>query len=580
MRRTIVLLLAVLACACGPAAPAQSPGDGDEAAAPVAIDAAWLELVNLPDLRGKPLVLVQNKAVFLVEEDDADITVFDGLESVTIRWGETPRFKPLDDLTAHRLLTAGSGLLSTLKAVVIASMLERGSRRNLASSVLRRRAGGTAQLRSLVQEGVSRVAAREAIRRHADGGSLVEFERALRRIALLSGTRGAKVAGDLLAALSGPRPPEPVMKTPLDVLVWARVRALAEERCTAAVGPRGPGDAPRRNLRGLGLSAVAALEQIKDDTYPSRCTNAFEGDDETASICDVSPDACGSAEDIDIPNLVTVGQLAKGELSRLASPRTQIDLSDVECDRTRDYADTMVLGFVEAALAAGELAAASTIVKSARGLLRVRLVDLISARGGAASRPFLEEEARSGPVLQARMRAVNILAIMGDTSAVASLAPLIDGAIRAVDGGGMRCDHWSFTGDGFNLLLNFAPTDALELLRQSFPGYGPRAQLLVVFRLLTLIPAATASAAAIAKTRDAILLLALSALRPIAGASLQGARSRLDGSSGQGCTDSSPSDVAATALGERLGVRYSCAGSAEEKAAAVRAIRDRMTAKR
>src|SRR5262249_49502756 len=156
------------------------------------------------------------------EEEGARITVFDGLEKTALQQGEQPAFKAIDDETALPLLTAKRGLVSTLKAAVIASMLERGQKKQLAHAVLQRLATSTYELRSIAEEGVSRVAAREAITRYADGGPLPDFERALERIGELSGTHGAKVAGNLLAALRAPRPPEPAATTPLDVLVWAR----------------------------------------------------------------------------------------------------------------------------------------------------------------------------------------------------------------------------------------------------------------------------------------------------------------------------------------------------------------------
>ena len=323
-------------------------------------------------------------------------------------------------------------------------------------------------------------------------------------------------------------------------------------------------------MRLLGLTAAPALLAVKDDRYPSRCLSwSFEDN----NICAITPESCPGPNNYPITDLVTVGEIARKLLDDLAHDGPGVDLTDVECIPAQTGIDPAAQRFFDAALADKDTAQAIAVLGAARGNLRVKWVEGIAVAGGDAASAFLKEEAKAGPVLLGRVIAARALAQKGATSAWASVGPLIDDALRTEGAKGQRCDHDRMLRDGLDPMLATSPSVALERLRAGFSTYGLQGRLDVVTRLRTL----TLNAEADSRARDAVLLLALPDTRPVKGVSMHwGTYSRATGRHITTCNDPSPSDVAALALGDRAGVSYACDSPADEKAAAVKTIQEKL----
>ena len=196
------------------------------------------------------------------------------------------------------------------------------------------------------------------------------------------------------------------------------------------------------------------------------------------------------------------------------------------------------------------------------------MVERLANAAGAAAKEFVKAEAESGPVLLARVEAARVQGARGDVTWAASLAPFVASAIAqddATEPG--RCGAGELSRQGLSLLLRFAPGAALDMTASAFEGLGPRARVHVASELGALV----AKTAANARARDAILLRALQDARPAAGTTVV--------VFGAPCVDPTPAEVAASALGRRVGAPFSCALAPAARVAAIAAISAKVASK-
>jgi hypothetical protein len=442
-----------------------------------------LQLLELPQLGDTPIVEVsgtgEDGLAILIEDAPDHFTVFDGKRRSTHgkraapNPGEAsdepppPTFRRVSEPQIEEpQVESWSGSRHSRhddpwRVLAIASVLQRKGARHTVDVLLRRLAHDPPELRALVSELVAERRITEACHAYATGATHDEYERLLSRVLEPEGTRAARDAKELLAWSRAPRDPSPPPTSALEALVERRIAALADERCREE-GSRSswlfhPGDNSQlpgsvADLVALGHTAQAALERVKDDRHPSRC---------------ISGDYLAVAA-----YLGSVGWLAREALSEIG---TRVDATDVECSWSIGQ-DREAVGLVPAALARRDLPAAFAILKSARGRLRVKMLDALAASKDARITAFLIEEASSAPVLAARVRAAEALRARGDARWSRLAATAIDAALRAERTYGERCDrdltlaHWQAVWDA-------DPASAIEPIAAGFESYGPGTKL-------------------------------------------------------------------------------------------------------
>lgn len=551
--RRIALVLALVACG---GAPSRDVKTAQDATGALVSEDAWTTELGASAALDKPLVRVvgaSGEDVEVLSREDADtFWTTDGVTETAHAKKPAGEDAPAPDryepASADAIGGADARSLPALdEARLVASTLffarvmharhDPANERRLLASVARTQEALGARAR----EAIAAVLYGRALDGYAAGSAREVFEKELGGAMAFAGTKGADAASDVATKLHAPAPAFDATD-PVSQVASARVAALLEYRCTGWEGfgdDQWPsGDAVGR-LRQLGYNALGALLVAKRDVRPTRCI--------------APPIATG------LPSLATVGELAARAIEKVARGRA-VDESDVECGKEGDATEIATLA--EEALAKHDVARAIAIAKASHGRVRGKLVERIANAGGAAAAPFLSLEAKSGPVLTARLEAARALGPRGDVSWASALAPEIDRAIASYASpvATRRCDQFTVTG-GLRTLVTFAPSVAIALVTKGWASYDGHGRVLVATELASAVLKQPGDA----KARDAVLKLALADARPVDGLSYVPRDAAP-------CRNASPSDVAASMLSKRLLLPYSCAASTADKAAAASAM--------
>ncbi len=543
--RAIALILAAFACSCAGAS--ARPNLADKS--PLVLQAHALDWLG-PPTGVRPFVVVHGDLGVLLEDDPASFRVFfiaNGVRTETLSKLSAgadapapPHFSILPDAEvekrwrAQEAPTSSQDIVGTL---LVAQQLQARGQNASSDALLRMIAPDTATLTARSHEAIANVLMSDAFRAYARGAAESDLIKALTTAASYRDTKISVLAdGALTAARSVDPAPKSVHDTSaLDVLLRKRVADLHQQTCSAwSMDDQWPGNDPIGRIRSLGYTAIAALYEAQSDAHLSRCL--VEGDP---------------------ASLVTVGTLARETVQRITHGGETFDQSDVECGH--EGFDKEATDLVDAALSAHDVAQAIAITRGALGWLRVKMVERLGNAGGADVLQFLREEARTSPVVLARVEAARTIAGKGDAW-VPGMITAVEDALESEDASHHRCDEWHVVTGGLRELLVVAPHDTLRafLERQRTKGpFGPHALVQLAAALTVYMPASASDA----KARDALLMSMLDDLHPSVGTSMT--------FQGQTCADPTPSDLAAIALGKRLGVGYSCAGAPDAKRAAV-----------
>ncbi len=565
MRRAIALIFAVAACAGAP-----SPKTHDKSTvALLVLDTTLLENLHLPP-PATSFVLVDGRVGF--ETSGAPTTIFvdptgigksrvstiffvDDLEPrevpSTSLGGDAPpppRQESIKDLQlVARVLSEATPATpqEIVRTLVVVRELQSRGEMELADEVLRKVAADPTSLRSRAREAISTVSFTRALQAYARGGKESELVDDLTHVAEFGDTNGAHAADDALKAARSIDVDRTHDGSPLDALVFKRIRDLHGATCKASEGDldgaQWPGNDPVGRVRSLGYTAIPALYDAQRDAHLSRCL--VEGEP---------------------VSLLTVGTIARETVQRITHGGETFDATDIECGH--EGYDKEATDLVDAALAKHDVPTAISITTSALGSLRVSMVVKLSNVGGSDVVAFLAKEAALGPVVLARVEAARTLS----ASTRAWVAPMIEAmkdALAREDSPHARCDGFKVVNDGMRALLRVSAKDTLNALqtRQTTQGpFGPRA----LIDLVPILAMFTPVSAADAKSRDALLLSMLDDIRASTGTSMT--------YQGSTCKDATPSDLAALTLGKRLGVGYSCTADADAKRAYVEQIRSKL----
>jgi hypothetical protein len=496
----------------------------------------------------------------LLEESATEFTIFDGASREKLAKvgrggdaGAAPRVEPASAAQVVKLLTAARATETddVLRALYFGRVMAQRGEDGACEALLRTIDDDAASIGAAAARAKGARLASDAVTAYANGEERAHVAGRLQLAATMQGPGAAYATALLPTLMALEEPAATASEDALGELIRTRVRALGEQTCPATHGdPQRPGSDPAGRVRALGFTALPELARTFRDGRPSRCLAA---------------DPAGAARDAPTPRLETIGAIARAVSAAISGNRPH-DAYDVEC--SNDGADPQAVALVDAAIARADVPGAITITRGAQGRLRVAMVERLANAAGAAAKEFVKAEAESGPVLLARVEAARVQGARGDVTWAESLAPFVASAIAqddATEPG--RCGAGELSRQGLSLLLRFAPGAALDVTASAFDGLGPRARVHVASELGALV----AKTAANAKARDAILLRALQDARPAAGTTVV--------VFGAPCVDPTPAEVAASALGRRVGAPFSCALAPAARASAIAAISAKIAGK-